>query len=138
MTRYLLLYLATALVLFPLDALWLGYIARGFYVSRLGDLMLDQPRFGVAAPFYIFYVAGIVWFAILPNLSSGSVVGALLAGAALGFIAYGTYDATNLATLRGYPVSLAIVDLLWGMALTGVAAAGGLFIATRWFGVSPE
>lgn len=138
MSRYLLLYGATALVLFPLDAIWLGYVARGFYVSRLGDLMLDQPRFGVAALFYLFYVAGIVWFAILPNLSSGSVVGALLAGAALGFIAYGTYDATNFATLRGYPVSLAVVDVIWGTVLTGVAAAGGLFIATRWFGVSPD
>lgn len=136
MTRFLLLYAATALVLFPLDALWLGVIARKFYVSRLGDLMLDQPRFGVAALFYLFYVAGVVWFAILPNLSSGSLVATALAGAALGFIAYGTYDATNLATLRGYPVSLALVDLTWGMALTATAAAGGLFIATRWFGVS--
>ena len=109
MTRYLLLYCATALVLFPLDAIWLGYVARGFYVSRLGDLMLDQPRFGIAA---------------------------LLAGVALGFIAYGTYDATNLATLRGYTVQLAVVDLLWGMTLTGISAAGGMYIATRWFGVS--
>lgn len=136
MTRYLLLYCATALVLFPLDALWLGYVARGFYVSRLGDLMLDQPRFGIAALFYLFYVAGIVWFAIMPNLSSGSLIATLLAGVALGFIAYGTYDATNLATLRGYTVQLAVVDLLWGMMLTGISAAGGMYIATRWFGVS--
>lgn len=136
MTRFLLFYAATALVLFPLDALWLGYVARGFYVSRLGDLMLDQPRFGVAALFYLFYVAGVVWFAILPNLGTGGLMAAALSGAALGFIAYGTYDATNLATLRGYSVSLALVDLVWGMVLTATAAAGGLFIATRWFGVA--
>ena len=136
MTRFLLLYAATALILFPLDAIWLGTVARNFYVSRLGDLMLPQPRFGVAAAFYLFYVAGVVWFATLPNLAAGSIVSALLAGAALGFIAYGTYDATNLATLRGYPVSLALVDLAWGTVLTAVSAAGGLFIATRWFGVT--
>lgn len=136
MTRNLLLYAATALVLFPLDVLWLGYIARGFYASRLGELMLPEPRLGVAAAFYIFYVAGIVWFAILPNLSSGNLLATFATGAALGFIAYGTYDATNLATLKGYPVSLALTDLVWGMLLTGVSAAGGLYIATRWFGVT--
>ena len=136
MKRFLLLYAATALVLFPLDALWLGVVARNFYVSRLGELMLPQPRLGVAAAFYIFYVAGVVWFASLPNLGSGSILSALLAGAALGFIAYGTYDATNLATLRGYPVSLALVDLAWGTVLTAASAAGGLYIATRWFGVA--
>jgi uncharacterized membrane protein len=138
MKRFLLLYAATALVLFPLDAIWLGVVARKFYVSGLGDLMLPQPRWGVAAAFYLFYVAGVVWFASLPNLGASSVVGALLAGAALGFIAYGTYDATNLATLRGYPVSIALVDLAWGTVLTAVSAAGGLYIATRWFGVSPN
>lgn len=136
MTRFMLLYAATALVLFPLDALWLGVVARSFYVSRMGDLMLPQPRLGVAAAFYLFYVAGVVWFASLPNLTSGSLVSALIAGAALGFIAYGTYDATNLATLRGYPASLALVDLAWGTALTAVSAAGGLYIATRWFGLA--
>jgi uncharacterized membrane protein len=136
MTRFMLLYAATALVLFPLDILWLGYVAKNFYASRLGDLLLPQPRLGVAAAFYVFYVAGVVWFATLPNLPSGSLVATLLTGAALGFLAYGTYDATNLATLKGYPVSVAVVDLLWGMALTGVSAAGGLYIATRWFGVT--
>jgi uncharacterized membrane protein len=136
MTRFLLLYAATALVLFPFDALWLGVVARKFYVSGLGELMLPQPRWGVAAAFYLFYVAGVVWFAVLPNLNAASVFGALFAGAALGFIAYGTYDATNLATLRGYPVSIAVVDLAWGTFLTAVSAAGGLYIATRWFGVS--
>jgi uncharacterized membrane protein len=136
MTRFLLLYAATALILFPLDFLWLGYVARGFYASRLGDLLLPQPRLGIAAAFYLFYVAGIVWFAILPNLSSGSLLATFLTGAALGFIAYGTYDATNLATLKGYPLSVAIVDLVWGMILTGVSAACGLYVATRWFGVT--
>ncbi len=136
MTRFMLLYAATALVLFPLDLIWLKYVARDFYASRLGDLLLPEPRLGVAALFYLFYVAGIVWFATLPNLSSGSLLAALLTGAALGFLAYGTYDATNLATLRGYPVEIAIVDLVWGMALTGVSAAGGMWIATRWFGVA--
>jgi uncharacterized membrane protein len=136
MTRFLLLYAATALILLPLDAIWLGYVARNFYVSRLGDLMLQQPRFGVAAAFYLFYVAGVIWFASLPNLAPISLLGALLAGAALGFIAYGTYDATNLATLRGYSVQLALVDMAWGTALTAVSAAGGLYIATRWFGVA--
>jgi len=136
MTRFMLIYAATALVLFPLDAIWLGYVARDYYASRMGDLLTPQPRWIFAAAFYLFYVAGVVWFAILPNLSGASLVTTALTGAALGFIAYGTYDATNLAVLRGYPASLALVDLVWGTVLTAVSAAGGMYIATRWFGVA--
>ncbi|KQU54326.1 hypothetical protein ASG72_01355 [Bosea sp. Leaf344] len=138
MTRFLLIYAATALILFPLDLLWLKYVAREFYVARMGDLLLPEPRLGIAALFYLVYVAGIAWFAILPNLASGSVLAALLAGAGLGVLAYGTYDITNLSTLRGFPVSVALTDLAWGTVLTAVSAAGGLYIATRWFGVAAE
>jgi uncharacterized membrane protein len=142
MTRFLLLYAAVALVLFPLDALWLGVVARKFYTSQMGDLLLAQPRFAVAGLFYAFYVVGIVVFAVEPALrdaegaTSRIWLSAAMAGAFLGLIAYGTYDATNYATLKGFPLMVALVDCAWGVVLTAVSAGLGTIIATRLFGVS--
>lgn len=144
MTRFLLIYAAVALVLFPLDALWLGYVARDFYKSQLGDLLLAQPRFAVAGLFYAFYVVGVVVFAVEPALNGTGPgddawpawLSAALAGAFLGLIAYGTYDATNYATLKGFPAMVALVDCAWGVVLTATSAGVGTLIATRLFGVS--
>jgi uncharacterized membrane protein len=93
-------------------------IARNFYRDRLGHLVRDQPDLAVSGVFYVVYVGGIVLFAISPALQSQSWATALVLGILLGVIAYGTYDMTNLATLRGWPVALSAVDLIWGSALT--------------------
>ena len=119
---YVIAYAASAVVFFGLDLLWLGVVARGFYARQMGDLLREQPNLGVAGLFYAVYVGGIVLFAVLP---SGSWRMALLLGLALGLVAYGTYDFTNLATLRRWPVGLALVDLAWGCVLTGLAATAG-------------
>ena len=119
---YLKAYLTTALVFFALDYVWLTRMAGSFYRTQIGPLMLEQPRLGVAAVFYILYVAGIVVFAVAPALRAESLATALLLGALLGGIAYGTYDITNYATLRNWPVMVLIVDVTWGMALTAVSA----------------
>lgn len=123
-------YVAAALAFLALDALWLGVVAKNFYFSRLGDLMRDKPDFGVAALFYAIYIAGIVYFAILPSLAAGWTRAALN-GAILGLLAYATYDLTNLATLRGYPADLAKVDIAWGCFLTAVSAVAGYLAARR-------
>jgi uncharacterized membrane protein len=120
-------YGASAVVFFGLDLLWLGVIARGFYARQMGDLLREQPGLGIAGLFYAGYVGGIVLFAVLPSQSWRS---ALLLGLALGVVAYGTYDFTNLATLRRWPVGLALVDLAWGSVLTGLAATAG-YLAVR-------
>jgi uncharacterized membrane protein len=93
----------------------------------MGDLLREQPGLGIAGLFYAVYVGGIVLFAVLPSQSWRS---ALLLGLALGVVAYGTYDFTNLATLRRWPVGLALVDLAWGSVLTGLAATAG-YLAVR-------
>lgn len=114
-----------ALALFlVLDAIWLGIVARGFYASRMGDLMLDQPRWGVAAVFYALYVVGLVYFAISVGLQQQSWQAGAINGGLFGFFAYLTYNATNLSVLKGYDPVVAIVDTSWG-TLLGALVAGG-------------
>ncbi len=125
-------YIATALVFFAIDIVWLAVVARSFYFSQLGDLMADQVRWGVAFGFYAVYVVGIVIFAIRPALASGDWRTALMFGALFGFFCYATYDLTNIATIRDWPVRMSIVDMIWGTALTGTSATLG-YLLTRWW-----
>ena len=126
---YAVAYVPTAIVFFGLDFVWLSTISSSFYRSRIGALLLDQPNLGVAGLFYLFYVAGIVHFAVLPAVNAGTWVTALINGALLGLVAYGTYDMTNLATLKNWSVSVSVVDMIWGVSLTAVAACCGYFVA---------
>lgn len=112
-----------ALVLFlAIDLLWLGVIARGFYVSRIGHLLLDHPRWGIAFTFYALYVAGLVYFAVSTGMADGRWQTAALNGALFGFFAYLTYDATNLAVMKGYDELMAAVDVVWGAVLSAIVA----------------
>lgn len=132
--QYLTAYLATAAIFLVIDFLWLGYIANTFYFSRLGDLLLDKPNLGVAAMFYAVYVIGVVIFAVGPALKAGSWQTALIYGALFGFFCYATYDMTNLATLKGWPVSVTVVDVIWGTVLTGTSALLGYLVTRQLFG----
>ncbi len=131
---YVVAYLATAAVFFGLDFVWLGKVATTFYRSQLGDMMRERPDFLAAGAFYLIYIGGIVYFAVQPYISGGSWTQALLSGAILGLIAYGTYDITNLATLKNWPLAMSLVDMAWGTVLTGVAAAAGLAITQKLIG----
>lgn len=122
-------YGGTALVFFGLDFLWLTVLGIGFYRSEIGTLLLDRPNLAPAAIFYLFYIAGLVGFAVLPALNAQSWLWALLAGAALGLIAYGTYDMTNLSTLKGWTLSISLIDLAWGAFLSGLSALAGYWLA---------
>lgn len=132
MARYAIAYLATACVFFALDYLWLSRVAIGFYKSQMGEIMRPQPNFTAAGIFYLFYIAGIVYFAVMPSSQNGTLITALISGALLGLFAYGTYDMTNLATLKVWTLSLSVVDMVWGMVLTAVSAAAGYLAVTRW------
>lgn len=131
---YAVAYLSTAAVFFGLDLLWLGKVATSFYRDQLGGLMLERPNLAVAGVFYLLYVGGIVYFAVQPHLTSGTMLNAFVSGAILGLIAYGTYDITNMATLKNWPVMMSVVDMAWGTVLTGTAAAVGLWLTQKMMG----
>lgn len=136
MQTYIVAYVSTALVFFGLDYLWLSRLAIGFYRSQIGDLLRDKPNFAAAGLFYLFYIAGIVFFAVVPALNKGSIAPAIVSGALLGLLAYGTYDMTNLATLKNWSVPVTLVDMAWGAVLTATAAGFGYWITT-WLVPSP-
>lgn len=133
MKTALVAYAGTFATLLVLDAIWLGLMARTFYRDQLGDLMLPEPNLAIAAIFYVFFAVAVVMLAVMPAVSAGSLGTAILYGAVLGLAAYGTYDITNLATLKNWPVTVTVVDLLWGAFVTAASTAGGFF-AVRWFG----
>ena len=130
MAQYLSAYGFTAAAFLLIDLIWLSQIARTFYFDRLGALLLDKPNLAAAAVFYAIYVVGIVFFSVAPALRADSAVTALTHGALFGFFAYATYDMTNYATLRNWPLEVSLVDIAWGTCLTGVSAFIG-FVLTR-------
>lgn len=125
MKTALVTYAGCLLTLAVLDAIWLGIVARSFYRDQIGELMLPSPNLVIAALFYLLFTAAIVVLAVLPALSRGSIGTALVYGAILGLAAYGTYDITNLSTLKNWPLSMSLVDMAWGTFLTALSAAGG-------------
>ena len=118
----------TVLAFFVIDIVWLAGVARSFYAGQLGDMMRSPPNWPVAIGFYLIYIFGIVFFASRFGLQAGSVKTAALYGAALGFLCYATYDLTNLATLKGWPPKMVVVDIIWGTVLTGSCAAVGVWL----------
>ena len=118
-------YGVTAGVMLALDAVWLGLVASSLYQHQIGHLMAEQPRLGVAALFYLAYPVGLVVFVVMPQAGRAGLAGAVKLGALFGLIAYGTYDLTNLATLKGWPVSLALLDMAWGATVSAASAGAG-------------
>lgn len=114
-------YLAALAALAVLDALWLGLVSRKFYKARLGQLLLDRPLWSVAILFYLIHAAGIAVFAVPPAVTAGTWTAAVLYGALFGLCVYAAYDITNLATLRGWPITVSRVDLAWGSAVTAAS-----------------
>lgn len=123
-------YAASMAVFLVLDLLWLGVVARGFYRDRLGDL-LGPVRWPAAIVFYAIYIAAVLVFAVMPAVERESLARALVLGGFFGFAAYAAYDLTNLATLRDFPVAVAVVDMIWGTLLTASVAASGYLVAVR-------
>jgi len=124
-----LLYFIVAFVAFlAVDALWLGLVAPKFYKNQIGHLMAKKPNFTAAAIFYFIFIVGLVYFVLLPALTNESWVTALANGALFGLVTYATYDLTNMATLRDWPVTMVIVDLTWGMVLSTTVSLLSYFI----------
>jgi uncharacterized membrane protein len=128
LTRLAVAYAVTFIVFCGLDFLWLGFVAKGYYQSQVGMLLLEKPNLPVAALFYVLYIVGVLIFAVLPALEVGQWSRALLYGALFGFFAYATYDLTNLATLKGWSPGLALLDLTWGAVVTAISATAGYLV----------
>ena len=106
-------------IFFAIDLTWLGLIARSFYKDKLGYLMADKPNWIAAVIFYLLYIGGILFFSVLPALREHSWQTAVINGAILGLLCYATYDLTNMATIKNWPLIVVIVDIIWGIVLTG-------------------
>ncbi len=130
--QYLYLYLLTIPVFFLIDMVWLGVVAKTFYQSKLGHL-LGPVNWSAALVFYLLFIVGIMIFAVAPALNSGTLGKAVLLGALFGFFAYATYDLTNLATLKDWPLSVTLVDMVWGAVLSGSVAAASYSIGRTLF-----
>ena len=124
--------LVTGGVMGALDAIWLGVVAKKFYQSQIGPLMLERPNMTAAVIFYVIYVVGIVLFVLNPALEKQSWQHAAVYGALFGLVAYATYDLTNLATLKGWTIKMVVVDLLWGTILTATVATVSYFLVRLW------
>jgi uncharacterized membrane protein len=123
-------YLASGLAMLGLDIVWLSLTASRLYKPELGDLMLAKFNATPAVLFYLLYVFGIVMLAVLPALAERRLAVALLRGALLGLVAYGTYDLTNQATLRNWSTLVTVADLCWGTFLTAFAATVGYWVTS--------
>jgi uncharacterized membrane protein len=128
MAYFVKLYFSTLLVFFVVDIIWLVLVARKFYSKYLGYLMAPSPNWIAAILFYLLFVVGILVFVVLPGLASGSVSDTLLRGALLGLIAYSTYDLTNLATIKDWPLTVTVVDMIWGTVLSVIVSYAGFLI----------
>ena len=124
------LYLLTTVAFFAIDIVWLGVVAKSFYNKQLGSLLAPNVNWAAAGTFYLLYIFGIIYFAVLPGLDKSSLKTTLINGALLGLLAYATYDLSNLATLKNWPFTVVVVDIVWGIILTSTVAIIGYGIAS--------
>jgi len=125
------LYLIALPVFLLIDGIWLAFVANKFYQSQIGTLLKEKPNFLAAALFYLLFIVGLVIFIITPALEKKSMFHCILFGALFGLITYATYDLTNLATLKNWPLLVTIVDLVWGAFLSASVSSITLLIAKK-------
>jgi uncharacterized membrane protein len=129
--RSVLAYGASLAVLLVLDLVWLRYASDAFFRPAVGEILTDKPNFVAAGLFYVFFAAGLVYFAVLPGLRTASIATTLINGAFLGFVAYMTFDLTSLAILKLWSVKVSIIDISWGTFASAISAAAGFAAAAR-------
>ena len=130
--KNILLYAIATIIFFAIDMVWLGVIAKNFYRDKLGFIFTGDVRWGAAIIFYLIYIFGILFFAVLPSIKDLSWQTALLNGALFGLMCYATYDLTNLATISQWPVIVVVVDIIWGIVLTGSVSLLTYLVAAKW------
>jgi len=120
-------------VFFVIDMIWLGLVAKSFYDKHIGHLLRKSVSWPPAVIFYVLFVFALAFFVIVPSIEKGLWYHAALHGAFFGFIAYATYDLTNLSTLKGWPVIVTIFDIAWGSFLGASVSTITYFIITNFF-----
>ncbi len=128
-TKIVITYLLTVPVFFAVDMVWLGLVAKNFYDKQIGHLLSDKVNWPAAIIFYLLFIAGIIYFAVLPGVEKESLAKTVINAALFGGLAYATYDLTNLATLKNWPLTVTIIDIIWGIVLTTIVAVAGYYIA---------
>ena len=131
MTHWIILWIAAAILFLAIDMVWLLWLGRSIYVTEIGEILRQQPNMAAAGAFYVLYITGLMIMVIWPAVQAGSVVQGMLYGALLGLIAYGTYDLTNLAVMKGFTTKIALIDMVWGTFLTGSVSTFAVLIGTR-------
>lgn len=125
------LYAIALPVFFAIDMFWLGVVAKNFYRGQVGTLLKTDVNWPAAIIFYLLFIVGLVLFVISPAMEKSSLMHAVLFGAFFGFISYATYDLTNLATLKDWPLLVSLVDMAWGAVLAGSVSTVTYLVATK-------
>lgn len=126
-------YIATFVIFMGIDMIWLGVISKKLYAEKLGYIMASKVNWLAAVIFYLLFIVGLLFFVILPAIQKGSWSYALLAGLLFGLITYATYDLTNLATIRDWPLLITIIDLIWGSFISGTTAVLSFLVIQKFF-----
>ena len=134
MKTYIIAYLVTLIVFVAVDFIWLSSMANRLYRPVMGDMLAPNFRVAPAVVFYLIYAIGLTFLAVRPGLISGSLATAVLQGAAVGFMAYITYDLTNQSTLKNWSTTLTIADTAWGTIASAIAAGAGHWVTERFLG----
>ncbi len=129
--KYIYLYIILLVIFLVIDLIWLNYIAKDLYQKEIGTLLLKNPKLLPAILFYSLFIVAIIILAVIPGIEAKSLCKTLLLGAVLGFISYGTYDFTNLATLNNWSVKVTIIDLIWGTSITTAMSYFGYLIGSK-------
>jgi len=131
MTHWIILWIAAAILFLAIDMVWLLWLGRSIYATEIGDILRQPPNMAAAGAFYVLYITGLMIMVIWPAFQAQSVSQGLIYGALLGLIAYGTYDLTNLAVMKGFTTKIAIIDMIWGTVLTGAVASLTVLVGMR-------
>ncbi len=127
------IYLVTTVVFFLVDIVWLGFISKNLYSKYLGHLMAPRVNWIAALIFYALFIVGLMFFVINPALAKKSLSYAIVAGGLFGLIAYSTYDLTNLATIKDWPLNITIIDIMWGTFLNAMTSGITFTIVQKFF-----
>lgn len=126
-------YIIALVTFLAIDMVWLGFIAKRMYKEKLGFVLSPDVNWLAAIAFYLIYIAGILFFAVNPSLKDTDWKVALLNGAVFGAMCYATYDLTNMATIAKWPLTIVVIDILWGVVLTGAVSLVTYFVTERLF-----
>jgi len=128
--KYIYLYIISLATFLAIDFIWLNFIAKNLYSTKIGHLLAKKPKLFPALIFYLLFIIGIIIFAVLPGYEAQNIWQTIILGALFGLLTYSTYDLTNLATLKNWPISVTIIDLVWGTSISTITAIVGYLTAT--------